>query len=191
MWKQVSSVELLLLSNGLTGVLKASEGHLRARNLDRALRADLLSLLTKCATLLGHSRFTRLILRKSLICELIVRLVNGDARHTHAFSVDEALGQRRVVNLLVHWWIFTALSIDVVREQVLTVVDATDRWIYIAFAVGVKSWLAEVSGERGVWEPSRCVQERRLALLHFFGSFLLSSRHLFPLDTGALGCTIV
>ena len=74
-------------------MLKASAGHLRGGNLNGALRADLLALLSKSAPLLWHDRLAALLLSEGLLAYLVVRFSDWNAWHAHALSLDKAGSQ--------------------------------------------------------------------------------------------------
>jgi len=50
--------------------------------------------------------------------------------------------------LLIEWRVITTFSIYVVREEVMAIVHTTNRWIDIAFSIGVEGRLTEICGER-------------------------------------------
>ena len=91
-----------------------------------------------------------MLLGKSLLTNNCSLLGDGNFRHTHALGLDDARLKSRIVDLLVEGWVVTTLSIDVVGEHVLTIIDATVRGVGIALTIRVESRLAKVGRERRV-----------------------------------------
>ena len=87
--------------------------------------------------------------------------------------------------------IVTTLRIDVVREHILAIVDATVRGVGVALSVRVESRLAEVGCEGGVWQPASRIQKLRLPLLHLCSSFALGGRLLSLFHALALRACLV
>ena len=129
-------------------MLKAGESHLRSGNLNSSLGPDLLALLSKSAPLLWHDWLAALLLGKCLLSDLVVRLRDRNAWHSHALSLDKASRQGRVIHLLVEGWVVSALSVDVVSQKVVAVIDTAYGRIDVAFSVSMEGWLAEVCRER-------------------------------------------
>ena len=160
------------------GVLETCESHLWLGNLDITLRSNLFALLAKSSALLWHNRLSSLLLGQSLLTDMHIRLDDGDLRHSHSLSFNDAGLEGVVIDLLVEGWIVTALSVDVVSQKIMTIVDATDCRFDVALAVRVESWLAEVGCESAIWEPSRGIQEIGCTLFHLCGLLALSCSHL-------------
>ena len=88
-------------------------------------------------------------------------LHEGHFWHPEASTFLEALAQRGWVDLVSGRWMVPALSINVMRQQIVSVVHASTGWFCVRPAVGMEGWLSKVSSERGVWQPPRCVVEFR------------------------------
>lgn len=63
---------------------------------------------------------------------------------------------RRLIDLLVLGGILAALRIDIVCKHVLAIIDTTLCWLSVGAPIRMESWLAVVSRERRVSNPSRC-----------------------------------
>ena len=71
-------------------MLKACESHFWLSDLNRTLGSNILAVLAKSASLLGHNRFAALLLSQSLFTHLMGRFLQGDCRHAHSFRLDDA-----------------------------------------------------------------------------------------------------
>ena len=117
------------------GVLETCESHLWLGNLDITLRSNLFALLAKSSALLWHNRLSSLLLSQSLLTDMHIRLDDGDLRHSHSLSFHDTGLEGVVIDLLVEGWIVTALSVDVVSQKIMTIVDATDCRFDVALTV--------------------------------------------------------
>jgi len=181
--------QLLLHLNVLRSVLKAVECHLGLSNLNDALLVLRGLTLAQSTSLHWHDRATLLKFFNILRGPLGRVLSVGNLWHAHAFSLCAALLQSSVVHLLVKRRMVATLGVDVMREQVLTIVDATDNRLDVAFAVSMEGWFAEVGGEGGVRKPSCGVVELRATFIHFGGFFFLCCCESFLWFEG-LGCAL-
>ena len=64
-----------------------------------------------------------------------VGLDSGDCGHSHALCLHDASLEGIIVDLLIEGRIFTALSIDVMSQQVMAVIDTADGRVNISLAV--------------------------------------------------------
>ena len=77
----------------------------------------------------------------------------GHLRLSHALILFHPIVDGIVIHLLILRHIPATLWVNIVAEHILSVDITTDHRVDIAHAIGMKSWLAEVGRERGVWEP--------------------------------------
>ena len=99
------------------------------------------------------------------------------ARATNLHSSSK---HRPAMDLVELRLITARVRINIVSEQELTVHRATVSWLRVAITICVESWLAEVSRERGVWQPPR-------ALLQLF-HFIIELLPLFVIQFQSLLC---
>ena len=140
-------------------MLEALHRHVWSGNLNRALGANLLAVLAESAPLLWHDRLSALLLSKCLFRNDNVILLERDCRYAHTLGLNDTSFERLVVDLLVEGRVIATLSIDVVSEHVMAVVNSTNSWVDITFTVGMESRLAEVCSEGGVWQPASSIQK--------------------------------
>ena len=171
-------------------MFKSSHGHLWLCNLNVTLGTNLFAFLAKSAALLWHDWLSGLLLCQGLLGDMDVGLDNRDRGHSHALSLHDASLESIIVDLLVERRIIAALSIDVMSQQVVPVIDTADCRVNISLAIRVERRLAEVSGKGAIWEPSRRIKELRCTLFHIRGCFALSCGHLSLFDS-SLACRIV
>jgi len=79
--------------------------------------------------------------------------------HSETFSFFNTGLQCWLVDLLVLGGIVSAFSVDVMGQQRMTVVDATDSGIGVSSTISMECWLTKISRERGVRQPSCGIKE--------------------------------
>ena len=123
---------------------------------------------------------------KLLLSKLLFALfVLWNDWHPHTLGLLEASLESRVVNLLIRWRVVAALSVDIVSQHVLSIVDSADGWLDVTLAVGMESWLSEIGDEGRVRQPASGVVEIRATLMHILLSLPLSWRHVL-VSSGSL-----
>ena len=149
-------------------MFESSERHLRLGNLNASSLV-----LAHRPSLSRHGWLSRLDLFKLGISQDLHGLGQWDLWDSHASCLLDSCRECGVVDLLVERWVVAAFSVDVVCEEVVAVVDASHRWIDVAFAVCVEGRLAKVCGEGRVRQPPGGVVELGAPLLHLLLLLLL------------------
>jgi hypothetical protein len=75
----------------------------------------------------------------------------------------------------------TTLGVDVVRHEILPVVQTTRRRVGIALAIGMEGRPTKICVERRIRQPSSIVVKLTLSLFHFPSFFFLGRRQNFLL----------
>ena len=107
----------------------------------------MLAILSESAPLFRHDGLPALLLGECLLTDVVSRFRYWNRGDSHAFGHADSCLESRVVHLLVERWIVTTLSVDIVSQEVVPIVYATDRGIDISFTIGVEGRLAKVCGE--------------------------------------------
>lgn len=169
-----ASIKLVLFLLSLSSVHEVIQSHFRFGNFNSGL--CLFSFLG-AAQLLGHNRLAG-VLHFDFFGGVNLGLFDvGNLSNAETLGFLDTGLESLIVNLLVKRWVIATLSVDVVGQHSVTVVDTANGRICVAAAVSVERRLAKVSSESGISKPASRVEERAAAFLHFCGSFTLSFCH--------------
>jgi hypothetical protein len=95
--------------------------------------------------------------------------------HSQSLSFIDSLLQSCLIDLLVLGRVITTLSVDVVGQHAVTVVDTANRWVIVGASIRMESRLTEISCESRVSQPPCRVVKLTLALMQFLLLFRLGN----------------
>ena len=131
-------------------MLETLQSHFRLSDLNASLGLFLLFTLLSDhrPPLVWHDWLSGFNFSQFFFCDNPFSLCQWNFRDSHTFSLLYTRFESTIINLLIEWWVITAFCVNVVCQQILSIVYTTNSWVYIAFTIGMECWFAEIGCER-------------------------------------------